>query len=218
MQHFCPLAFGKSTVRKTTIGKIMLPALLLALAGATPSLADNYGNGYPGGYPNGYSTPPSAKLPANAAFQDTAWVVSSKPVYQEVNQPRRECWEEQVGYEQREVVRGSGNNVGTAIFGGLVGGVLGNSVGKGDGRKAATAAGAVLGAIAGDKYANNRREYGPAEPRAVVEQRCRDVDNWTRKISGYDVVYRYQNRDYASFMPFDPGNKVRVNVSVSLAE
>lgn len=204
MRKFSPLAAGK----------IMLPALLLALTGAAPSLASGYDNNYGNSYP---ANPP-AKYPANTAFQDTAQVVSSKPVYQDINQPRRECWEEKVGYEQREVIRGSDNNIGSTIIGGLVGGVLGNSVGKGDGRKAATAAGAVLGAIAGDKYADNRREYGPAEPRVRVEQRCREIDNWTRKVTGYDVVYRYQGHDYASFMPFDPGNKVRVNISVSLAE
>lgn len=208
MRHFNTLAAGKT----------LAPLLLLALTASASAFADNYDNRYG----NSYMPPPPApypvKHPANTAFQDTAWVLSSKPVYQEINQPRRECWEEKVGYEQREVIRGSDNSVGSAIFGGLVGGVLGNSIGKGDGRKAATAAGAVLGAIAGDKFADSRREYGPAEPRVRVEQRCREVDNWTRKVTGYDVVYRYQGRDYTSFMPFDPGNKVRVNVSVSLAE
>lgn len=201
-----------------TAGKILFPALLLVLTASAPALAGSYGSNYGNSYSSSYSPPQPAHQPASTAFQDTAWVVSSKPVYQEINQPRRECWEEKVGYEQREVIRGSDNNVGSAIFGGLVGGVLGNSIGKGDGRKAATAAGAVLGAMAGDKYADSRREYGPAEPRVRVEQRCREVDNWTRKVTGYDVVYRYQGRDYTSFMPFDPGNKVRVNVSVSLAE
>jgi uncharacterized protein YcfJ len=192
------------------IYKRLFPALVLALITTAPSQAGSYGSKY--------MSPPPVDPAANHVFQDTAWVVSSKPVYQEINQPRRECWEEQVGYEQREVPRGSGNNVGSAIFGGLVGGVLGNSIGKGDGRKAATAAGAVLGAIAGDKYADRQRGYAPSEPAVRIEQRCREVDNWTRKLTGYDVVYRYQGRDYSSFMPYDPGNRVRVNVSVSLAE
>jgi len=184
-------------------GKLIAPALFLALFASTPGLAGNYAS--------------------SGAFQDTARVIASTPVYENINQPRRECWEEEVRYEERRYEprasrRSSDSNVGSAIFGGLVGGVLGNSVGKGDGRKAATAIGAALGAMAGDSYADNRRGYVSSEPRVQVEQRCREVDNWSRKLTGYDVTYRYQGHEYTTFMPFDPGNKVRINVSVSLAE
>lgn len=182
-------------------GKFIVPALMLALFGAAPSQA------------GGYS--------ASKGFQDTAWVVASTPVYESVNEPRRECWEEQVGYERTEYRRYPERNIGSAILGGVLGGVLGHSVGKGDGRKAATAIGAAVGAIAGDNYGNEQRDEhdvvrGESRPR--YEQRCRSVDNWSRKITGYNVTYRYQGREYAAFLPYDPGNSVRVNVSVSLAE
>lgn len=177
-------------------GKFITPALLLALLNSTPSLASGY--------------------PVGDAFQDYAKVVASTPVYENINEPRRECWEEQVRYE-RPNRRDS--NAGSAIFGGLVGGVLGNSIGKGDGRKAATAIGAVLGAVAGDNYADNRRgDYQPSDPRVRVEQRCREIDNWSRRLTGYDVTYRYQGQEYTTFMTRDPGNRVRVNVNVSLAD
>lgn len=188
-------------------GKIIAPALLLALFASAPAMAGN--------------------AASSSAFQDTARVVASTPIYESINQPRRECWEEEVRYETKRYEPrasrpSSDSNVGSAIFGGLVGGVLGNSVGKGDGRKAATAIGAALGAIAGDSYADNRRSYPggyvSSEPRVQVEQRCREVDNWSRKLTGYDVTYRYQGHEYTTFMPFDPGSKVRVNVNVSLAE
>jgi uncharacterized protein YcfJ len=177
--------------------KLIISSVILALFSATPSLAGSKANG---------------------GFKDTAWVVSSTPIYENINDPRRECWDEQVSYEQREEVRGSGSNVGSTILGGIVGGVLGNSIGKGDGRKAATAAGVALGAMAGDNYGDDRRGYVRSEPRTRIEQRCRNVDNWSRKLTGYDVVYRYQGHEYVSFLPYDPGNSVRVNVNISLDE
>jgi uncharacterized protein YcfJ len=181
-------------------GKFIAPALLLALLNSAPSLASGY--------------------PAGGVFQDYAKVVASTPVYEKINEPRRECWEEEVRYEpryERQYRRDS--NAGSTIIGGLVGGVLGNSIGKGDGRKAATAIGAVLGAVAGDNYADSRRgDYQPSESRVRVEQRCREIDNWSRRLTGYDVTYRYQGQEYTSFMTRDPGNSVRVNVSVSLAD
>jgi uncharacterized protein YcfJ len=184
-------------------GKFIAPALLLALLNSAPSLA--------GGYP------------PSGAFQDNAKVVASTPVYESINEPRRECWEEEVRYEPRyERPNRRDSNAGSAIFGGLVGGVLGNSIGKGDGRKAATAIGAVLGAVAGDNYADSRRGdaryYQSSEPRVRVEQRCREIDNWSRRLTGYDVTYRYQGQEYTTFMTRDPGNSVRVNVNVSLAD
>lgn len=184
-----------------TTGKFVVPALMLALISATPSLA--------------------ASPAAITGFQDTARVVANTPVYESVNEPRRECWEEQVGYERSESRRSSDHNVGGAIVGGILGGVVGNSIGKGDGRKAATAIGAAVGAITGDKYGSNRREYRDeprGEARPIYEQRCREVENWTRKLTGYNVTYRYHGREYNAFLPYDPGYSVRVNVSVSLAE
>lgn len=152
---------------------------------------------------------------ANAAgFQDTAWVVASTPVYESVNNPQRDCWTEQTGYEE---VRSRDRSYGGAVLGGIVGGLLGHTVGKGTGKSVATAVGAATGAIAGDNIDNDGHEYrGSTQPR--YEQRCRTVDNWTRQLTGYNVTYRYQGRDYNTFLPYDPGRSVRVNVNVSLAD
>jgi uncharacterized protein YcfJ len=180
--------------------KFIIPALMLALFNAAPSQA--------GGYP------------ANAGFQDTALVVASTPVYESINEPRRECWDEQVGYENvRSRMPGevSDHNIGGAILGGILGGVLGHTIGKGDGRHAATAIGVAAGAVAGDKYGKDDRDYRD-ESRPRIEQRCRSIDNWSRKLTGYNVTYRYQGHEYNTFMPYDPGRSVRVNVNVSLAE
>lgn len=171
-----------------TLKKLILPTLMLGLLQTLPAQADG--------------------------FRDTAWVVSATPVYERFNEPRRECWSEQVGYER---VRSGQREYGGAILGGIVGGLLGNTIGKGNGRSVATAVGAATGAIAGDRIDNNGnevREY--SRPR--YEERCRVEDNWSQRVTGYNVVYRYQGRDYTAFMPYDPGSSVKVRVNVSLAE
>lgn len=81
-------------------------------------------------------------------FVDTARVVSSTPIYDRVNEPRRECWNETVqGAPQDRSMTG-------AVVGGVAGGLLGSQVGGGSGNTAATGAGAVAGAIVGDRVAN----------------------------------------------------------------
>lgn len=155
--------------------------------------------------------------PTVDGFRDTANVIASSPVYESVNAPQRDCWTEQVGYDRVN----SGNSqrsYGGAIIGGLAGGLLGNTLGKGSGRSWATAIGAATGAIVGDNVDNDGHAYARAEPRPRYEQRCRTVDNWSRQITGYNVTYRYQGRDYTTFLPYDPGQTVRVRVNVSLAE
>ncbi len=144
-------------------------------------------------------------------YSDYATVVASTPIYEEVNSPRQECWQEQAGYE-RERER----SYGGAIVGGLVGGVLGNQVGKGTGKAVATAVGAATGAIVGDNVNNSGHAASASRPR--YEERCRTVDRWERRLTGYDVTYRYQGREYSALMPYDPGNRVRVVVDVKLAD
>ncbi len=147
-------------------------------------------------------------------YQDHGRVIASTPVYEEVNEPRRECWTERVG-ETRETVRD--RSYGGAILGGLVGGILGNQMGKGNGRKAAVVVGATTGAIVGDNIDNSDTRYVERSgPREV--ERCRSVDNWSRKVSGYNVVYRYHGHEYTTFLPYDPGSEIKLRVNVSVAE
>jgi uncharacterized protein YcfJ len=168
--------------------KLVISTLMLTLAQAVPAMADD--------------------------FKDTAWVVSSTPVYERVNEPRRECWTEQVGYER---ARSGDREYGGAILGGIVGGLLGNTIGKGHGRNVATAVGAATGAIVGDRIDNDGNESRPYR-RPIYEERCSVTDNWSQRLTGYNVVYRYNGRDYHAFLPYDPGPSVKVRVNVSLAE
>lgn len=147
-------------------------------------------------------------------FFDRGRVVSSTPVYEETNLPRRECWTERVGGYRESA---GDRSYGGAILGGLVGGILGNQVGKGSGRKAAAVVGATTGAIVGDRIDNDGdRDAERYDTREV--ERCREVDNWSRKVSGYNVVYRYQGHEYATFLPYDPGSEIKLRVNVSVAE
>ncbi|TCJ16339.1 glycine zipper 2TM domain-containing protein [Parasulfuritortus cantonensis] len=155
-----------------------------------------------------YPPPPATDA---APFADTARVVSSVPVYEEYNDPSRECWTEQTGYSYRKDDR----SYGGAILGAIVGGVVGNQIGRGGGRTAATAAGAAIGAVTGDNIDNDDRD-GRRVP--VSEERCRTVDHWSRRVTGYNVVYRYQGNQFSTFLPYDPGPTLKVRVSVSVDE
>ncbi len=79
---------------------------------------------------------------------DTAHVISSSPIYERVNEPRRECWNESVQSAPKE------RSMTGAVVGGIAGGLLGSQVGGGSGNTAATGAGAVAGAVIGDRVAN----------------------------------------------------------------
>lgn len=89
-------------------------------------------------------------------------LASQATEYRTVEQPRQECWNEQVPVQSAE------NGYGGAIIGGIAGGILGNQVGRGNGRTVATAVGAAAGALVGDRMASDRPGY-----RTV--QRCRTV-------------------------------------------
>jgi len=92
----------------------------------------------------------------------------------------------------------------------VIGGVLGNTVGKGDGRKAATVAGAVAGGAIGNRSSRGR-DY------ETTQTQCREVNavSEQRRIIGYDVEYRYRGEVYMSRLDYDPGERLRVRVSVT---
>lgn len=146
-------------------------------------------------------------------FTAQARVISSTPIYDSINEPRRECWTETVGYETRSY-RGD-NNTGGAILGAIAGGLIGSTVGKGDGKVAAAAVGAATGAVVGDRWNDGDRRY-ESRPRQV--ERCQVRDNYRQVITGYDVRYRFQDREYTTRLPYDPGRWLTLNVSFSVAD
>jgi uncharacterized protein YcfJ len=98
--------------------------------------------------------------------------------------------------------------VAGAVVGAAAGGLLGAQVGRGSGQNAAAAAGAIAGAVVGDHVQNAQRTA--AAPAPV----CRTVETTREVIRGYTVVYRYNERDITTTLPYDPGQTVRVGVGV----
>lgn len=148
------------------------------------------------------------------AFQDRARVVAATPLYDRINEPRRECHIEYQTYEEHSYR--NGNNTGGAFLGAIVGGLVGSTVGKGNGKVAAAAVGAATGAVVGDRWNDRGDRYTTTETRPV--EACQMVDNYRQEVIGYDVTYRYQGKEFTTRMPHHPGEWVRVNVSVSVSE
>jgi len=122
--------------------------------------------------------------------------------------PQQEC------YEQPVVQHDPGNSAIGTVLGAVVGGVLGNTVGKGDGRKAATVAGAVAGGAVGNRVSDHGGDYQSSQTT------CHQVNTVSeqRRIIGYDVEYRYRGEVYMSRLSYDPGERLRVRVSVQPAD
>ena len=174
-----------------------------------------------------------------AEYGDVATVISATPIVERIAAPRRECFTEQVtSYDERRVrvpVReeyvtdsrpsnGAGTVLG-AIIGGVVGHQFGNSSG---GRDRGTAAGAIVGGLIGNSIERDNdgynsgyrrattREYAQVERIPVTRdvQRCSLVPESREVIRGYDVRYRYHDREYTTRLSYDPGPTMPVNVEV----
>jgi len=53
-----------------------------------------------------------------------------------------------------------------------------------------------------------------AVPEARDIQRCGTVDTTRMQLQGYEVHYVYGGREYTTQLPYDPGQRLRVNVDV----
>lgn len=151
-----------------------------------------------------------AALPlAQAAdFEDFGRVVRVQPRVEQIRTPRQECRTEYVQVPVQQE-RGSGGSV----VGGIAGALLGSQIGSGNGKVAAAAAGAIAGAMVGDRVENNGRNVAGGVQEQAVRQ-CRTVEAIESRTSGYDVTYEYRGQTYTSLMSRDPGNRVRLRVSV----
>lgn len=132
-----------------------------------------------------------------------AQVLRATPVYQtvRVRVPETRC--DGVGNAEGR------NSTGGTLVGAVLGGALGNQVGKGDGRKASTLVGAVVGGAVGRRVDTSARGAGPSRCRTV------EVERNERRLTGYDVEYQYKGETYMSRLAGDPGNRLRIRVSVT---
>jgi uncharacterized protein YcfJ len=139
-------------------------------------------------------------------FTDSAQVVSSSPIIERVRDERQDC--SNVPPPQAAAPRD--RSYTGSIVGGLAGAILGNQVGRGRGNTAATAVGAVAGAVVGDRIDNRAPQAQPQGP----AQRCATIESSREVVKGYNVVYRYNGRDIATTLPYNPGSRVTVGVSL----
>lgn len=131
-------------------------------------------------------------------------VLDVKPIMQTIRTPREECRDETVTHTR--AVKDDNRIAGTAL-GAVIGGVLGNQVGGGNGKKIATVAGAAAGGYAGNKTQQHMQE---SDTYTTVEKRCRTVMDKSEKVSGYEVRYRYNDKEDTIRMDYEPGNKIPV--------
>jgi len=164
-----------------------------------------------------------ANVPASHnSYEDYAKVISAKPIYEtvEVITPQRECWtEETYGQHYYPRPRHVHNDSYTApLAGALLGGVIGNQFGGGDGKTALTIGGALLGASIGDDIADSHRQYrtrGPhRQPQSIRHCEITDRVEAREEVVGYRVKYRYNGETYRTRMDRDPGDTLRVSVTV----
>ena len=138
-------------------------------------------------------------------------VVSSSPIYQtvRVNTPRQECWQEAV------TVSGKSNSDTPEILGAIVGAGVGRLFGSGRGQDAATVAGAILGGSIGSDLENKN-----SGSQVRYQQRCKTVNQYhdEERLQGYHVTYQFNGQLYTARTNHDPGDSIKVRVSVTPAE
>jgi len=165
-----------------------------------------------------------ASVPAHAeryarqgAVYDYAQVLSAEPIVRRVTvtTPVRECWQEDREYA---VDRGAPGSAGGSIVGAIIGGVIGHQIGSGHGNDAATAAGAVIGAAIGSGANRERTVQREVYTRPVERCQTNYTSRQEERIDGYNVTYRYHGQKYATRMPYDPGERLRIRVDVRPAD
>ena len=203
--------------------KVLTATMILAATLATPTALA--GHGYHSAKYRGatvhrsFSTGHYAYRPVRRASSeyDYAQVVHVEPIVRIVRSevPVRECWEEEVWRETRR--RGDGV-AGATIAGGLIGGVIGRQFGDGNGRDAMTVVGSIVGsAIANEAARDARYRDGYADGYYDTVRRCetRYEVREKERVDGYRVTYLYNGKEYTTRTDSDPGDRIRVRVSVS---
>ena len=161
------------------------------------------------------------------SFVSQARVIESTPIIETVYEEYDECrYETRITKRQRN--RSHSNQRGLSeegvfggIIGGVTGGVIGNQFGKGKGKTATTAAGAVIGALVGSNL--GQKSATPVESYAEASQTkrvrvCYPKQKAKKIITGYSVIYEYNNVRHTGVLPSRPGNYVDIHVDINLTE
>lgn len=148
------------------------------------------------------------------AVYDYARVLNVEPVirYVTVTTPVKECWDD-VEYSTARNYRPA--RVGKTLFGALLGGVIGHQIGSGSGNDAATIAGTLIGAAVANGSSRNDAYYETSSYSRPVRRCATNYQSHEEeRIDGYEVVYVYNGRKYATRTPSDPGKRLRIRVDV----
>lgn len=153
--------------------------------------------------------------PATHKQYEYGKVIKVSPVYREikVSTPVKECWQEPVT-RPRSVRQGS-HSAGGTLAGGLIGGIIGHQFGHGRGKKLATAVGTIVGAQLGHdaargSHASSHGSYTAYESFCEVENQV----SYEEVLDSYRVTYRYKGNKYQTTMPYHPGKKIKLRVSI----
>ena len=141
-------------------------------------------------------------------------VLESRPVYQliAIEAPVEQCWEEEVAVERYAGYEGSNTPV---LLSTVIGGAIGNAVGNGKSNKRV---GAVVGALLGHSVGRDivrSRNQGVIRDVELV-QRCETAYEQAgeERLVGYQVTYLYNGEEYSVRTDADPGDQIRLRVSV----
>lgn len=179
----------------TTMSSLAIASLILVVSPANASgNAHSYGD--------------------SKAVYDYARVLSVEPVirYVTVTTPVKECWDDVQTYSTGYYEPG---RAGKTLFGAIVGSVIGHQFGNGRGNDAATVAGALIGAgIASDAARNAPTYHTTRYERPIRRCETNYQSHEEERVDGYEVIYAYNGRKYATRTPFDPGKRIRIRVDV----
>jgi len=153
------------------------------------------------------------KASAETSFE-YADVIASAPIYRvvKVSMPQEQCWEEEIAVDRYSRRHQSDTPV---LVSTIIGGAIGNAVGH---NKSNQRVGAVLGALLGRSigrdmmHKRNRPDYAEYE----TAQHCDTVyqRHEEERLVGYQVTYLYNGKEYSTRTDFDPGDQIRIQVSV----
>lgn len=140
-----------------------------------------------------------------------AKVIRVTPVFHYVTNttPVKECWDEPVS--QHRYYRG--NSGGSTLAGGLLGGIIGHQIGHGHNRPISTAIGTIIGAQIGHDSASPGSYTTHETYRNVCQVTERD-DGFEVVQDGYKVSYLFEGKKYNTHLPYDPGARIKLRVSV----
>lgn len=156
---------------------------------------------------------PGAFAQTNVSY-DYATVLSAKPITKifTYEEPRKECWVETVQTPAKKEYSATGT-----ILGGVIGAAIGNRLGH---KKRNKQVGAVAGALLGASIGNDISRRNARHHYSEQVEKCHTVTETIQeeRVVGYRVSYRYQGRTYHTRTATDPGNTLKVRLSVTPVE